>query len=437
MGSYFPNGGMNGVPGMGPVPGMGYPPPGAGAYGNMPPPGQYSPQPQYPPGPSMQGGPNGIAFNGPVDLIIPKPMPGMPATGLPSLMVRPSQPGQVGFGNSFNPSPIPPPSYQVGGQPYAQSFPISTQAPPFPPSPDVLPPFVTAPWLFYTPPQRPAGPGNPNFQNNYYNNYGGGPQQPYSGYPGYPGYGYPNQYPQQGPQPPYAQQPPVKPPQPPQTPPEAKETPKPETPKPEEAKAKEAKDDKAKEETNLPKKPNASTLTDEQVRTLNQQLNDPNATVRSNAAMDLYKILETNPDICNHPTYKPYLDAFMIKILGDPSPLVRQPLLLAFEMGYVQHVTDPVRHLLEKLAKGNGLWNKEPEIIKGILPTLNKPRPTESTDAHPLKGAAAEEEEVPAAAQPVHFGQKFNVISDSSQKNTGEFTSTKSSGQRLNIVSSS
>ncbi|MBY0405280.1 MAG: hypothetical protein K2X66_15380, partial [Cyanobacteria bacterium] len=252
------------------------------------------------------GNPQGIAVNGPVDIMIPKPMPGVPASALPPVIVRPSQPA-LNIGNNFGVPPIPGSGYQIAGVPYAQSFPISNQAPPIPAMPDVPPPTIAAPWLFYSPAKNsiPGGPGgNPNFQNNYYNNYGqGGGAYPPGYYP-YPGGPYPNQYP--------GQYPPNLQPTPPQgAPPVAKQTP--ETPTPDASKAKaeppkpDAKEADKKDDLNnfLPKKPNASVLTNEMVNRLNDQLSNDSATVRSNAAMDLFKILEANPDIFQNATYKP------------------------------------------------------------------------------------------------------------------------------------
>jgi hypothetical protein len=354
---------------------------------------------------------------------------------------------QSTYGNpgNYSPySPLPAPSYQAGGVQYAQSLPVSHQPAPFPPSVDVPPPHLVAPWVFYNPP-RPQGmmgpSGNPNFQNNYYNNMYGQQQPnagPYAPYPGYPygPYGNPNDYgPTPSNQPPQPKTPDVQPPEvktPDVKPPDAK------TP---DVKPPDAKTPDAKDPNNLDKIPNASVLTDEQVRSLNRQLSDPNATVRSAGAMDFFKILEANPDIANHPTYGPYVDAFVRKILGDPSPLVRQPLLLAMEMGYLKKVPESAIHILEKLSSGSGLWGQEPGIIRAVLPRLNQEEPVlPSTNAHPSL-AGGEELGPPSGPVQPHFGHqqlshRLNQVSDDRQF-VHMAPEERRLGKRLNLLSSS
>lgn len=355
-----------------------------------------------------------------------------------------SSQSSYGNGTNYSPySPLPAPSYQAGGVQYAQSVPVSSQPAPFPPAVEVPPPHLVAPWVFYNPP-RPQGvmgpSGNPNFQNNYYNNMVG--QQPNgAGYAPYPAYPYnpygQNPYGQNGNPNPVGPTPPNQPPAiktPDIQPPEAK------TPdvQPPEAKTPDAKTPDAKDPNNLSKIPNASVLTDEQVRSLNRQLSDPNATVRSSGAMDFFKILEANPDISNHPTYGPYVDAFVRKILGDPSPLVRQPLLLAMEMGYLKKVPESAIHILEKLSSGNGLWGQEPGIIRAVLPRLNQEEPVlPSTKAHPSL-AGGDELAAPAAPVQPHFGHRLNQISSGNQfGQASSNTASSGGGKRLNLVSQS
>ena len=355
---------------------------------------------------------NGYAINGPVDLIIPKPTPGVPPSALPPVMIRPAQP--PGFEGM---NPLPTPSYQVGGVPLAQTVPVSGmgQAPPFSPLAEVPPPHMVAPWLFYNPPRPAMGPPGPApnaFQNNYYNNYG---QQ---GYPGYP----PGPW-GQSPQPPVNQPTPAQPPTPPVPPPEAKtEEPKPEE-KPPEAKT----DDKAK-------LPNAATLSDETVRALNKQLNDPQPLVRANGAMDFYKLLESNPDLLTHPVYSQYMDAFARKIVHDPSPLVRQPLLLALgQLPHYKKVPADVLEELKRLSKDTGMLNHEPTWIREILPYLSVATPpAPMPSASPVaKGGAAK---APVAQAP-HFGQQLDVTSAASQPLNSAYSASVPMGSRLNLVS--
>ncbi|MBX2861248.1 MAG: hypothetical protein KTR14_08430 [Vampirovibrio sp.] len=74
------------------------------------------------------------------------------------------------------------------------------------------------------------------------------------------------------------------------------------------------------------------TLTDPMVRLLTVQLNDPSPMIRGAAVDDFTKIIHHNPTIWNDPRYKPYIDAFALKILQDPSPAVRFPLLAKMEL---------------------------------------------------------------------------------------------------------
>lgn len=163
------------------------------------------------------------------------------------------------------------------------------------------------------------------------------------------------------------------------------------------------------------------------VRSLNQQLNDPNANVRSSGAMDFYKFLETNPAVFDNPQYRPYVDAFVHKILSDPSALVRHPILLAFEMGYVRSVNKATEDLLKKLATQNrSSWDPEGDIIQSILPTLNVEQPLPATPAHPH--AVAFRGNHPAQ------GQQLDVVSHAEPHPSLQPRAT-GAGQRLNLLS--
>lgn len=368
-----------------------------------------------------------FAVNGPVDVIIPKPTPGIPPSAMPPVMIRPVQPqGQANMMSGMMPLP---PQHQVGGVPYAQSFPLSNQSAPFPPLPEIPSPESLAPWLYYSPPRSaapvmPPGP-NGNYQNNYYNNMNG-MGSPY-GYPYPPGPYPPGPYPPQGPnpyqQPPVAKPPEIKPPD--NKPPETKaEEPKPEEKKPEEKKPDEKKaDEKSKVEDF-----NAATMTPEFVRSLNQQLNDPSPNVRSLGAMEFYRFLETNPTALENKQFKEYIDAFVMKILSDPSALVRQPLLLAIEMEYLKGKDMPkaARHVLEGIANGQDTkWNTEPSQVRSLLPLLDKPRELPATEMHAPDAMAA-------VTPPVKFGARLNLLSEKPKPTARP---DAPSGKRLNLVS--
>jgi len=157
----------------------------------------------------------------------------------------------------------------------------------------------------------------------------------------------------------------------------------------------------------------AGGLDNQRVKDLNVRLNSTAATIRSDAAMDFFKILEANPALADNPQYKPYVDAFMEKILNDPSPLVRQPALLAMEVGYVKNPSSNARQLLDNISKGNGLYNIEPGIAQSILGAL-------APVANAIPGTPAPTG-VPAMAAPARFGSggKLNFISHENNSVTG------------------
>ena len=100
-------------------------------------------------------------------------------------------------------------------------------------------------------------------------------------------------------------------------------------------------------------------LDDAMITKLNEKLNSLDDNQRSDAAIDFYKILEKNPGLADNPQYKPYVDAFMDKIMNDPSALVRQAGLLAVETGAVKHASTGTQSKLQELSKGEGLFGVE------------------------------------------------------------------------------
>ncbi len=304
--------------------------------------GTYSPQ-----GMSYNaGGPRGYpgSYNvrnytvpGPVDVMVPNTRGGMPPGGMPPVMVRPGQ----SYGTQGIPQSVLQPRPQVAGVNYAQTTPMGSSGV-FPSIAEIPPPHLVAPYLFSQQRQASPYPVN-NAQYNYY-------QTPW-GYPQYPQYRYPYQYPQQ------PQNPAANPLNRPEQPPQQQPQPQPEPPK---------------QQTPPPANLNLARLDNATVNLLNERLNNSNSMVRSDAAMEFYKILEANPDL-SHPEspYRPIVEAFMTKILKDPNPVVRQPALLAFEMNYFYSPSPAIIGKLEDLAKGSGLHHLEPQIVKGILASIN------------------------------------------------------------------
>jgi hypothetical protein len=114
---------------------------------------------------------------------------------------------------------------------------------------------------------------------------------------------------------------------------------------------------------------NAGDLSDTTIRSLNEQLNNPDANIRADGAMELFKILEGNSSLAEDPVYAPYINAFMEKIMKDPSPLVRGGGELILDMGYVPNPSDTVKKRLTSLAKQKSLTGEDNQV-GGILGRL-------------------------------------------------------------------
>lgn len=225
----------------------------------------------------------------------------------------------------------------------SQSIPVSGPLPDVPPSAEIPPPHMVAPWVFLQRGQNPPPL----------------PQQPYAQ--------------QKTPLPLSTQsKTPMPPPQPrqPQGPPRQQLPPPPPPQQPQEKKA-------------SPDLPNSG-LSDATIKSLNERLESDDEGTRSEAALDFLKILERNPKLAEDSNYKAYIDAFSDKIIQD-SPMVREPLLIALQLGYLPHVSD-TQYVIPKLEE---ISNKEDitgerEIARGILDnirngTLPKRKPPDAT----------------------------------------------------------
>lgn len=178
------------------------------------------------------------------------------------------------------------------------------------------------------------------------------------------------------------------------------------------------------------------------VNLLNERLNNSNAMVRSDAAMEFYKILESNPDL-SHPQspYRSIVEAFMVKILRDPNAVVRQPALLTFEMSHFYSPSAAIIQELKKLASGSGLHHLEPQIAKGILANINAgkmkpPGPYTEGGLGTAMASANQQMDQLGIAPAVAFqgkGQRFNHVSSAADLTQ----SSESIGTRLNMVSPS
>jgi len=162
------------------------------------------------------------------------------------------------------------------------------------------------------------------------------------------------QQPQQPQQPP--QPPPAQPKQPPQQPPQQPQQPQ------------------QKGQDNAPKgrlDEFDGALSDTVVKSLNKQLNDPDEGTRASAATDLCNILQKHPTMATNPAYKPYINAFMDKIMSDPSSLVRGVGEMTLQLGHVKEPTEKVRTTLKKLSmKDDANLTKENDQASSILTGL-------------------------------------------------------------------
>jgi len=262
---------------------------------------------------------------------------------------------------------------------------------------DIPPPQLVAPWV-YAPPSK-AGNYFQNNQTNYFNGPGGhgnvpGPSTsaPVTPPPALPPVQTPPALPPVQPPPSLPPAPPIgnqPPPMPPQQQPPAPPTPPPPPPTGEK----------------LPVDPTAQPLDGQTVEQMNSRLENRNETVRADAAMDFFKMMESNPSLANDPKWSADINAFLVKIMHDPSPIVRQGALMTLEMGYVPHPDPQAMATLEELADKNGLFGIESDQAGNILRGIHeKMAPTD--EAAPHEGHEAQ------LPQPEPTGQQLNLVSN-------------------------
>ncbi|MEB3285884.1 MAG: hypothetical protein VKJ04_00120 [Vampirovibrionales bacterium] len=121
-------------------------------------------------------------------------------------------------------------------------------------------------------------------------------------------------------------------------------------------------------------------LSQDTIRSLNIRLNNNQESVRADAAMEFFQLLESNaiPEgtvgppfkttLEQNPDYRDYVDAFLQKILNDPSPVVREMIILGLGNGYVSEVSAPVYHTMENmLSQGGGPFGIDRSDIEKAL----------------------------------------------------------------------
>lgn len=124
-------------------------------------------------------------------------------------------------------------------------------------------------------------------------------------------------------------------------------------------------------------------LNDHQIRSLNERLNADNEDTRADAAMELFKILDQNPTLSTQEPYSRYVNAFMEKILKDPSAVVRSAGELALQTGRVQQPSEGVMGLLNDLSKRPSGLSGESGIISSLLGSIRNQTLGQGYDKNP------------------------------------------------------
>lgn len=112
-------------------------------------------------------------------------------------------------------------------------------------------------------------------------------------------------------------------------------------------------------------------MTDAFIRSMNERLNDDNVSTRSDAAMDFVKLLDKDPTLAEREPYSRYVNAFLEKILKDPSNLVRLGGEMALQNGRIKNPTPEVQKRLTELNDAPSKLTGEDDIISGILSEIN------------------------------------------------------------------
>lgn len=138
------------------------------------------------------------------------------------------------------------------------------------------------------------------------------------------------------------------------------------------------------------------------IRNLNARLEDLDDFARVRAANDFVQIMMNSPAITKDPDYKPYTDAFALKILRDPMAPVHQPILLAIESGYYTTPSPEVMFELEKLRRGDGLLGLEAQNVEDALFALRLYQQQDAqNNSVPTKGQLRQQRQKNPAVSPI------------------------------------
>lgn len=163
--------------------------------------------------------------------------------------------------------------------------------------------------------------------------------------------------------PPVATNPPASPPMTPSTPPSSPPSPAPAIPAP----------------VDLP--PDVRGFDDGIMRSLNLRLEDPDWMRRADAANDYFIILSGNPNLEKRPQFKPYVDAFALKILRDPSSVVHEAMLRAMQVGYYRYPSPEVLNELNRLRDSVGMLGLEAQLVDDAIAGIQKAQLQDAQDA--------------------------------------------------------
>jgi len=108
------------------------------------------------------------------------------------------------------------------------------------------------------------------------------------------------------------------------------------------------------------------------IRSLNLRLEDPDWMRRADAANDYFIILSGNPNLEKRPQFKPYVDAFALKILRDPSSVVHEAMLRAMQVGYYRYPSPEVLNELNRLRDSVGMLGLEAQMVDDAIAGIQK-----------------------------------------------------------------
>ncbi|XVJ51029.1 MAG: hypothetical protein HEQ32_02625 [Vampirovibrio sp.] len=117
------------------------------------------------------------------------------------------------------------------------------------------------------------------------------------------------------------------------------------------------------------------------IRSLNIRLEDPDWMRRADAANDYFIILSGNPNLEKRPQYKPYVDAFALKILRDPSSVVHEAMLRAMQVGYYRYPNPEILNELNRLRDSAGLMGLEAQMVDDALYGIQKAQLQDAKEA--------------------------------------------------------